>query len=66
MKNCFDMKLALQNDLHYGIRVICMCYLFMLVIGVVRIDLGQIVDLGSDAICVFVHVQVLFEVEHGQ
>ena len=63
MKNWFDMKLALQSDLHYGIR---MCYLFMLVIGVVRIDLGQVVDLGSDAVCVFVHVQVLLEVERRQ
>ena len=66
MKNWFDMKLALQCDFHYGIRVICMCYLFMLVIGVVRIDLGQVVDLGSDAVCVFVHVQVLLEVERRQ
>ena len=66
MKNWFDMKLALQCDLHYGIRVICMCYLFMLVIGVVRIDFSQVVDLGSDTICVFVHVQVLLEVEHGR
>jgi len=65
MKNWFDMKLALQCDFHYGIRVICMCYLFMLVIGVVWIDLSQVVDLGSDVVCVFVHMQVLLEVERG-
>ena len=65
MKNWFDMKLALQSDLHYGIRVICMCYLFMLVIGVVQIDLGQVMDLGSDAVYVFVHVEVLLDVERG-
>jgi len=59
------MKLALQSDLHYGIRVICMCYLFMLVIGVVQIDLGQVMDLGSDAVYVFVHVEVLLDVERG-
>jgi hypothetical protein len=54
IKNWFDMKLALQSDLHYDIRVIWVCYLFMLVIGVVRIDLSQIVDLAwTQFACLF-------------
>jgi hypothetical protein len=32
----------------------------------VRIDLSQVVDLGSDTFCVFVHVQALLEVERGR
>jgi len=32
----------------------------------VRINLSQVVDLGSDTVCVFVHVQVLLEAEGGR
>jgi hypothetical protein len=32
----------------------------------VRIDLSQVVDLWSDMVCVFVHVQVLLEAERDQ
>jgi hypothetical protein len=32
----------------------------------VRIDLSQVVDLGSDTVCMFVHVQVFLEAERGR
>ena len=31
-----------------------------------RIDLSQDVDLGSDAVCVLVHAQLLIETERGR
>jgi hypothetical protein len=32
----------------------------------VRIDLSQVLDLGSDTFCKFVHVQMLLEAERGR
>jgi hypothetical protein len=32
----------------------------------VRIDLSQVLDLGSDMVCVFVHVQMLLKAERGR